>query len=88
MKADKIMRVLLVEDSLTVAAYVASILGSESDIQLLPVARTAEDGVKSALEARPDVVLMDIKLPDNDGLWAIEQIMADKPCPIVVLSGL
>jgi two-component system chemotaxis response regulator CheB len=87
MKADKRMRVLLVEDSLTVAAYVASILGSEADIQLLPVARTAEDGVKSALEQRPDVVLMDIKLPDYDGLWAIEQIMADKPCPIVVLSG-
>jgi two-component system chemotaxis response regulator CheB len=87
MKSDKATRVLLVEDSATVAAYVASILGSEADIELMPVARTAEDGVKSALSQRPHVVLMDIKLPDYDGLWAIEQIMADKPCPIVVLSG-
>jgi two-component system chemotaxis response regulator CheB len=87
MKAGRNMSVLLVEDSATVAAYVASILGSEPDITLLPVARTAEDGVRQALERQPDVVLMDIKLPDHDGLWAIEQIMADKPCPIVVLSG-
>jgi two-component system chemotaxis response regulator CheB len=36
---------------------------------------------------RPDVVLMDMKLPDHDGIWAIEQIMAEAPCPIVVLSG-
>jgi two-component system, chemotaxis family, protein-glutamate methylesterase/glutaminase len=66
---------------------VVSVLGSESDIQLLPVARTAEEGVRVARDHRPNVVLMDIKLPDHDGLWAIEQIMSDKPCPIVVLSG-
>jgi two-component system chemotaxis response regulator CheB len=81
------MKILLVEDSATVAAYVASVLGAEPDMQLLPVARTAQEGVRLTLEQRPDVVLMDIKLPDYDGLWAIEQIMADKPCPIVVLSG-
>jgi two-component system chemotaxis response regulator CheB len=86
-KPEVIIKVLLVEDSATVAAYVASMLGSEPDIHLLPVARTAEEGVKAALEQRPDVVLMDIKLPDHDGLWAIEQIMAEKPLPIVVLSG-
>ncbi|HKO92165.1 MAG TPA: chemotaxis protein CheB [Polyangiaceae bacterium] len=81
------MKVLLVEDSATVAAYVISILGSERDIQLLPVATTAAAGVRSAVAQRPDVVLMDMKLPDHDGIWAIEQIMAEAPCPIVVLSG-
>lgn len=81
------MRVLLVEDSATVAAYVVSILGAEQDIQLLPVATSAEEGVRSAVELRPHVILMDMKLPDHDGLWAIEQIMVEAPCPIVVLSG-
>lgn len=87
MTTDGITKVLLVEDSATVAAYVASILGSEPGIHLLPVARTAEDGVKSVLTTGPAVVLMDIKLPDHDGLWAIQEIMAERPCPIVVLSG-
>jgi two-component system chemotaxis response regulator CheB len=70
-----------------VAAYVVSMLGAEPDMHLLPVARAAEEGVRVVRERQPDVVLMDIKLPDHDGLWAIEQIMCDKPCPIVVLSG-
>ncbi len=81
------MKVLLVEDSATVAAYIASILGSEADIQLLPVAANAEDAVRFAKRDEPEVVLMDMKLPDHDGLWAIEHIMRDAPCPIVVLSG-
>jgi two-component system chemotaxis response regulator CheB len=81
------MKVLMVEDSATVAAYITAILGAEADMQLLPVAGTAKDGVRMAKEARPDVILMDMKLPDHDGLWAIEQIMVDDPCPIVVLSG-
>jgi two-component system chemotaxis response regulator CheB len=87
MKGSQSMKVLLVEDSATVAAYVVSILGSEQDIQLLPVATSAEEGVKSALDNRPDVILMDMKLPDRDGIWAIEEIMVEAPCPIVVLSG-
>ncbi len=87
MSTSRAMKVLLVEDSATVAAYVLSILGSERDIQLLPVASTAADGVRAALQERPDVVLMDMKLPDHDGVWAIEQIMSESPCPIVVLSG-
>jgi len=81
------MKVLLVEDSATVAAYIASILGSEADIQLVSVAANAEDAVRFAKRDRPEVVLMDMKLPDHDGLWAIEHIMRDAPCPIVVLSG-
>jgi two-component system chemotaxis response regulator CheB len=87
MNAPKTMRVLLVEDSATVAAYVASILGAEADMQLIGVATTAQEGVQITRTQKPDVVLMDMKLPDHDGLWAIEQIMAETPVPIVVLSG-
>lgn len=87
MTRERETRVLLVEDSATVAAYVASILGAEPDVVLAGVATTAEDGVRMTREHNPHVVLMDIKLPDHDGLWAIERIMAETPCPIVVLSG-
>ncbi len=81
------MKILLVEDSATVAAYVASILGTEPDMELVGVAGTAEDGVRMTRQHRPNVVLMDMQLPDHDGLWAIERIMSENPCPIVVLSG-
>ena len=81
------LKVLLVEDSATVAAYVSSVLATEPSIHLLPVATTARAGVRSAIHDLPHVVLMDMKLPDHDGIWAINEIMATSPCPIVVLSG-
>jgi two-component system chemotaxis response regulator CheB len=81
------MKIVLVEDSATVAAYVASILGTEPDMELVGVAGTAEEGVRMVQRSKPNVVLMDMQLPDHDGLWAIEQIMSEHPCPIVVLSG-
>jgi two-component system chemotaxis response regulator CheB len=81
------VKILLVEDSATVAAYVASILGTEPDMELVGVAQTAEDGVRMTRQHKPNVVLMDMQLPDHDGLWAIERIMSENPCPIVVLSG-
>lgn len=81
------LRVLLVEDSATVAAYLTSMLAAERGIELLPVAASAQVGVRSALANKPNVILMDMKLPDHDGVWAIDHIMAAAPCPIVVLSG-
>jgi two-component system, chemotaxis family, protein-glutamate methylesterase/glutaminase len=81
------MKILLVEDSATVAAYVASILGTEPDMELVGVAGNAEDGVRMTRQHKPNVVLMDMQLPDHDGVWAIERIMSENPVPIVVLSG-
>jgi two-component system chemotaxis response regulator CheB len=81
------LKVLLVEDSTTVAAYLVALLDAEPGIELLPVAANAQIGMHSALDDRPNVILMDMKLPDHDGLWAIERIMSAAPCPIIVLSG-
>ncbi|HSN96871.1 MAG TPA: chemotaxis protein CheB [Candidatus Nanopelagicales bacterium] len=81
------MRVLLVEDSLTVRAYVEGILRAAPDITLLPTATDGATGVSLAITERPNVILMDLELPVLDGLGAIHEIMSTAPCPIVVLSG-
>jgi len=81
------MKVLLVEDSQTVRAYVESILRPAHDVELLPPARDGATGVAYAIEHRPDVILMDLELPVLSGLDAISQIMAVAPRPIVVLSA-
>lgn len=81
------MKVLLVEDSLTVRAYVEGILRSAPDITLLPAARDGATGVAFAKSYAPDVILMDLELPVLSGLEAIAEIMSTAPCPIVVLSG-
>lgn len=81
------MRVLLVEDSPSVVAYLAGLIRPETDMDLLPPARDGAAGVRTALRERPDVILMDLGLPVLDGIQAIRQIMASAPCPIVVLSA-
>ena len=81
------MKVLLVEDSLTVRTYIEGILRNSSDITLLPPARDGVTGVELAQTFRPDVILMDLELPRMTGLDAIKEIMATAPRPIVVLSG-
>ena len=42
-------------------------------------ARNAEDGVALAVERRPDLILMDIQLPDADGVTALGRLRADRP---------
>jgi two-component system chemotaxis response regulator CheB len=81
------MRVLLVEDSLTVRVYVEGILRTAPDITLLPPARDGVVGVELAQTHHPDVILMDLELPRMSGIQAISEIMATSPRPIVVLSG-
>jgi two-component system chemotaxis response regulator CheB len=81
------MKVLLVEDSLTVRTYIEGILRNSPDITLLPPARDGITGVELAQTHRPDVILMDLELPRMTGIEAIKEIMATAPRPIVVLSG-
>lgn len=81
------MKVLLVEDSRAVTAFVEGVLRAEPDMELLPVASDGRAGVEAARRLRPNLVLMDLELPGLDGVEAITEIMATAPCPIVVLSG-
>lgn len=81
------MKVLLVEDSLTVRAYVEGILRGATDITLLPPAQDGAAGVELAQRHVPDVILMDLELPVMTGIQAIREIMATVPRPIIVLSG-
>jgi len=81
------VRVLLVEDSRVVRTYVESILESAGDVTVLPTAVDGRQAVESALRERPDVILMDLEIPEIDGLTCIRMIMESAPCPIVVLSA-
>lgn len=81
------MKVLLIEDSISVRAYVEGVLRQAPNIEVLPSAADGKEGVKAAIAYRPDLVLMDIELPTLDGISAIAEIMERAPCPIVVLSA-
>jgi DNA-binding NarL/FixJ family response regulator len=73
------IRVLLADDHPVVRAGLASVLSEQSDFELVGEAGDGEGAVALARERRPDVVLMDLRMPRMDGIAAIARITRDLP---------
>lgn len=71
------IRVVIADDQQLIRGGFRSLLESEPDLEVVGEAGTGTDVVAQVQALRPDVVLMDIRMPDGDGLWATEQIVAD-----------
>jgi DNA-binding NarL/FixJ family response regulator len=71
------IRVLVADDQTLVRAGFRALLDSEDDIEVVGEAVDGADAVARAVETRPDVVLMDIRMPRLDGLEATTRIVAD-----------
>ena len=82
------IRVLIVDDSPTVAYLLRSILQSDPEVRVVGEARTGEDGVAQCQQLQPDLVTMDVEMPGMGGLEAIRQIMDVSPRPIVVVTAV
>jgi two-component system response regulator DevR len=76
--------VLLVEDSRLMYEGLLSLLGEYPDVSVVGVATSAADAVDKALLLKPDLVLMDYRLPDGDGAQAAQKIIARLPDTAVV----
>jgi DNA-binding NarL/FixJ family response regulator len=72
-----VIRVVVADDQALIRAGFRSLIESEPDLEVVGEAGTGRAVLDLARAARPDVVLMDIRMPDGDGLWATEQIAAD-----------
>ena len=71
------IRVLVVDDQLIVRVGIISLLKRKKRIQIIGEASTVRDAVSQAASLRPDVVLMDVRLPDGSGIEACREIRRD-----------
>ncbi|MBK8616193.1 MAG: response regulator [Anaerolineales bacterium] len=86
MSADKI-RVLIVDDIAETRENVRKLLQFESDVDVAGAAGSGKEGIQLAQELDPDVVLMDINMPDIDGITATEIIRQKQPhIQVIILS--
>lgn len=81
------IRVLVVEDSLVQRSHLVRTLEAEGDIEVVGQAERASEVMDLVRALGPDVVTLDLQLPDGAGSQVIEQVMAFEPTPILVLSA-
>jgi pilus assembly protein CpaE len=85
--ADQI-RVLIVDDIPETRDHLTKLLGFESDIEVVGAAASGAQALELAAQLSPDVVLMDINMPDMDGITATERLSAEVPNAAVVMMSV
>jgi two-component system chemotaxis response regulator CheB len=82
------MRVLVVDNSAFMCLAVSSMLSSDPDIEVAGIARNGTEGLERAKKLKPDVITLDIEMPEMDGLTALRRIMREAPTHVVMVSSL
>jgi DNA-binding NarL/FixJ family response regulator len=86
--ADKIIKVLLVDDHQVVRRGLRTFLEVQDDIEVVGEAADGAEGVARAEELRPDVVLMDIKMPGTDGIEALRRLRElENPAKVLIVTS-
>lgn len=83
-RTDNLPRILVIDDELAIRRFLHTVLSSEEFS--LHEAENGHAGLASAAAFRPDVILLDLGLPDLDGIEVIKRIREWSPVPIIVLS--
>jgi len=84
---DRPIRVLVADDSELFRELLARVIGSDPGFDVVAVAADGNEAAAQARSLKPDVITMDLNMPDADGFSGIARIMAETPTPILVLTA-
>lgn len=80
--------VLVVDDSAFMRKAISTMLDKDPGIKVIGTARNGKEGLELVRKLDPDVVTMDIEMPQMDGLTALRHIMMEAPRPVLMVSSL
>ncbi|MBM7647111.1 two-component system chemotaxis response regulator CheB [Bacillus ectoiniformans] len=81
-------KVLIADDSAFMRKLIADFLSTHPDLFVVGTARNGKDAIKKLEQLNPDVMTMDVEMPEMNGLEALRYIMQHQPTPVVMLSSL
>lgn len=82
------IKVLIADDHAVVRAGLATLLGTEDDIEVVAQAKNGNEAISKALETHPDVVIMDLRMPEMDGAEATVELLRQLPeAKVLVLTS-
>jgi two-component system chemotaxis response regulator CheB len=81
------LKVIVVAASVIMRNKISNLIAEDSTIVVIGAARNASEAVRMVQELRPDVVTIDIEIPEINGLVALTSIMSQRPTPILLLSS-
>src|ERR1700683_2011171 len=81
------LRVMLVDDSVVIRGMISRWLGSEPDIVVAASLRTGLEAVNQVERINPDIAVLDIEMPELDGISALPQLLAKKGNLIVIMAS-
>jgi len=82
------IRVLLVDDSATTAAFISALLDADEELSVVGRAMDGAQAIRMMTLLQPDVVVMDINMPNMNGYEATMRILAIHPVPIIICSNI
>ena len=80
--------VLVVDDSAFMRNLLTTTLAKDPNIRVLDVAKNGEEALEKIIRLNPDVVTLDVEMPDRGGLSVLEEIMKTSPRPVIMVSSL
>lgn len=81
------IKILVVDDSALVRKLIGQVFSTQPDFEVR-FARNGREALDAINLARPDVVTLDIHMPEMDGLACLDRIMIEHPCPVIMVSSM
>ena len=79
------VRVFIADDSLIVREHLVTLLDELTEVEIVGQAETVAEAISAIGKLQPDVVILDIRMPDGSGIDVLESIKQDEPAPVVVV---
>ncbi|MEC0169982.1 chemotaxis-specific protein-glutamate methyltransferase CheB [Paenibacillus graminis] len=81
-------QVLVVDDSAFMRKIISDLIENDANFQVAATASNGREAIEKVNELSPDLVTMDVEMPEMNGLEALKIIMAQRPLPVIMLSGI